>query len=69
MLEHKRDLAAKIVAGGEHWITELGNDDLRDLFSLSAGAALDDDDGEGDPVPALTEGARRQRRRRRTVRV
>jgi len=44
ILESKRDLAAKVVGAGEKWITELGNDDLRELFALSADAAVDVDD-------------------------
>jgi SNF2 family DNA or RNA helicase len=35
LLEQKRDLAAKIVGSGERWITEMGNDELYDLFALS----------------------------------
>jgi SNF2 family DNA or RNA helicase len=46
MLEQKRKLASRIVAAGEQWITELGNGDLRELFSLAAHAAIDDDTAE-----------------------
>jgi superfamily II DNA or RNA helicase len=41
LLEQKRKLAAQVVGSGEQWITELGNDDLRDLFALSSDAVLD----------------------------
>jgi superfamily II DNA or RNA helicase len=52
MLEKKRDLASRIVGKGEHWITELGDSALRELFSLSPGAVvstgeLDMDEPEG----------------------
>ncbi len=48
LLEHKRDLASKVVGSGESWITELGNDQLRELFSLAPGVVVaGDDDGEG----------------------
>lgn len=54
MLEQKRDLASKIVGSGEHWITELGDDDLRELFSLSEDAIVggnDDEDTEITSAP------------------
>jgi hypothetical protein len=45
LLEHKRDLAHRIVGAGEQWITELGTSDLRALFALSKDAvSLSDDD-------------------------
>ncbi len=37
MLKSKRDLANLTVASGEQWITELKNDQLRDLFALREG--------------------------------
>jgi SNF2 family DNA or RNA helicase len=46
MLEKKRELAAKVVGAGEHWITELGNSELRDLFSLSENALLGSDEAD-----------------------
>jgi hypothetical protein len=48
MLEQKRDLASKIVGTGEQWITELGDDDLRELFSLSRDAVTGGTDGDED---------------------
>jgi superfamily II DNA or RNA helicase len=54
MLEQKRDLASKIVGSGEHWITELGDNDLRELFSLSQDVIVDgsDDDEGTENMPA-----------------
>jgi SNF2 family DNA or RNA helicase len=40
LLEEKRDLAARIVGTGEKWITELGDEALRDLFSLAPDAVV-----------------------------
>jgi SNF2 family DNA or RNA helicase len=61
MLERKRELASKVVSTGEKWITELGNSELRDLFSLSADATVGSDDEDGDE----NGGARKTRVRRR----
>ncbi|MGJ3239547.1 MAG: DEAD/DEAH box helicase [Anaerolineae bacterium] len=36
MIEHKQALAESIVGAGESWISELSNDELRDLVSLRA---------------------------------
>ncbi len=44
LLEQKRALAAKVVSAGEQWITELGTGELRELFALSDGAVVSDDD-------------------------
>jgi hypothetical protein len=41
LLESKRDLAARIVGQGEQWITELSNDQLRELFALSPDAVME----------------------------
>jgi hypothetical protein len=67
LLEHKRELAAKVVSAGEQWITELGSSELRDLFSLSADATAgsDDPDGESDGDGAGAVPADRKRRGRR----
>jgi len=35
MLESKKALAEMTVATGEHWITELDNKQLQELFTLS----------------------------------
>ncbi len=39
LLEKKRDLASRVVGAGEGWITEMDDAALRDLVSLSRGAA------------------------------
>ena len=41
MLEKKKDLADKIVGGGESWITELSTTQLRELFSLRKEAVME----------------------------
>jgi len=48
LLRSKRDLASRIVGQGEHWITELDNGALRELFALSANAVVDSDSGNGE---------------------
>jgi SNF2 family DNA or RNA helicase len=48
MLEQKRGLASKIVGTGEQWITDLDDDDLRELFSLSQDAVVGGNDGDED---------------------
>ena len=40
MIEDKRGLAARIVGTGETWLTELSTDQLRDLVTLDAAAAV-----------------------------
>jgi superfamily II DNA or RNA helicase len=44
LLEHKRALADTVVGAGEQWITELGEDELRELVALSATAEELDED-------------------------
>jgi superfamily II DNA or RNA helicase len=39
MIERKTALAAQVVGAGEGWLTELSNDELRELFALGVGAA------------------------------
>jgi hypothetical protein len=34
MIERKQEVAAKVVGTGEGWLTELSNEQLRDLFAL-----------------------------------
>jgi SNF2 family DNA or RNA helicase len=51
MLEKKRDLARKIVGQGEAWITEMGDRELRDLFALSEGAVVDDEEEHATKSP------------------
>ena len=68
LLEQKRDLATKVMSTGESWITELGDDELRELFSLAPDVAVasDDEDREGGPADAAP---RRRRARARTAEV
>jgi SNF2 family DNA or RNA helicase len=47
ILEGKRALADAVVGAGEAWITELGDDELRELVTLS-GASIEDLDDELD---------------------
>lgn len=55
LLEQKRELFTKIVGSGEHWVTELGDAELRELFTLSPDAAVAGDDGsDEDDVQALS---------------
>ncbi|MDD9943040.1 MAG: DEAD/DEAH box helicase [Myxococcales bacterium] len=64
MLERKRGLAAKVVGTGEKWITELANDELRDLFALSTDVALGAEDeafGRATSSPSRRPGHRRRR--------
>jgi len=41
MIRDKRGLAARIVGGGEQWLTELSTGQLGDLFRLEAGAVVE----------------------------
>jgi non-specific serine/threonine protein kinase len=41
MIRSKRGLASRIVGTGEGWITELSTSELRDLFTLEAGAVVE----------------------------
>jgi hypothetical protein len=65
MLERKRDLAARIVGDGEHWITELDNTQLRELLSLAPDAVVtaEAEDAEDAVSEAQPEAAQRRRRR------
>jgi hypothetical protein len=62
MLEEKRDLASRIVAAGERWITELDDRALRDLFSLSGEAVVapEEPDREAEEIEAPGRGGRRK---------
>ena len=40
MLERKREVARSLLGGGENWITELSNEDLRRLLILDRKEAL-----------------------------
>jgi hypothetical protein len=67
LLERKRQLAASIVGAGEQWITELDDNQLRDLFSLAPDAVISEDMGEtealNDSAEAPTPKRKRGRRR------
>ena len=39
MIEIKKEVAEKVVGAGEGWLTELSNDDLREVLALSKEAA------------------------------
>lgn len=68
LLESKRQLAETIVGAGEHWITELDDDALRDLFSLAPDAVISEDLGESDAADAIdSEAVPAKKRRRREV--
>jgi non-specific serine/threonine protein kinase len=41
MIRDKRGLAARIVGSGEGWVTGLSTSELRDLFTLEAGAVVE----------------------------
>jgi SNF2 family DNA or RNA helicase len=42
ILESKRSLAESVIGEGEAWITEMSDDELSEIFSLQATAAVDD---------------------------
>jgi SNF2 family DNA or RNA helicase len=65
LLEQKRDLASKVVGGGEQWITELGVSELEDLFALSEGAVVAGDDSGEDDAPAPSRRPKRAPRKGR----
>lgn len=44
LLGKKRELASKVVGAGERWITELGDQELRELVTLSKDAAVSDEE-------------------------
>ena len=41
MLEDKKELADRIIGAGENWITEMSNDKLREVLTLSSEATID----------------------------
>jgi len=34
MIERKKEVASRVVGAGEGWLTELSNDQLKELFAL-----------------------------------
>jgi superfamily II DNA or RNA helicase len=65
MLEAKRDLAARIVGQGEQWITELNNDQLRELFSLAPNAFIGSEENGSDEADAEGESVSKPSARRK----
>ena len=55
LLKSKRDLASSIVGTGEQWITELDNAALRELFSLSPTAVIDNDSNNDNDAEANSD--------------
>ncbi len=53
LLTSKRALAEQVVGAGESWVTELGDDELRDLVALSAQASIAELDEDDAGLPAL----------------
>ena len=51
LLDRKRALADAVVEAGETWITELDDDELRDLVSLSTDDLADEDDDDTSDHP------------------
>jgi superfamily II DNA or RNA helicase len=51
LLDRKRGLADAVIGSGESWLTELDDDDLRDLVALSTDDLEDDDDEVPDVEP------------------
>jgi superfamily II DNA or RNA helicase len=52
LLDRKRALADAVVGTGETWITELGDDELRELVELSTDDLADEDDDVEPPPPS-----------------
>jgi hypothetical protein len=65
LLERKRQLAESIVDAGEQWITELDDNELRDLFALAPDAVISEDLGEKETAAESNEAAPAPKRRRR----
>jgi hypothetical protein len=65
MLEAKRDLAARIVGQGEQWITDLDNQQLRELFSLAPNAFIGSEENGGDEADAEEVSVSKPRARRK----
>jgi SNF2 family DNA or RNA helicase len=65
LLERKRQLAESIVDAGEQWITELDDNELRDLFALAPDAVISEDLGEKETAAESNDAAPAPKRRRR----
>ncbi|MEA1963998.1 MAG: DEAD/DEAH box helicase [Candidatus Aerophobetes bacterium] len=44
MLEEKKELADRIISAGERWVTEMSNDKLREILTLSSESAIDSEE-------------------------
>ena len=65
LLADKRALADRIVGAGETWLTELSDNQLRQLVALSDDAVVEsDDDGDAAPARRARRGRHRVERRR-----
>ncbi len=53
LLERKRALADAVVEAGEAWLTELDDEQLRELVELSTGDLVDEDDDDPDDDPRV----------------
>jgi SNF2 family DNA or RNA helicase len=67
LLEQKRSLAAKVVGSAETWITELGSQELHELFALSDNAVVGADDDE--PAAKAPTGRKASKRGRGELRA
>jgi SNF2 family DNA or RNA helicase len=67
MLEAKRDLAARIVGQGEQWITEMNNEQLRELFSLAPNAVIGSEEPDSEVVAEAPSQVRKRRKRKSPV--
>ena len=47
MIELKKNVSRMVVGTGEDWLTEMSNEDLRELLALDAGATLMASEEEG----------------------
>lgn len=56
LIESKRDLASRIVGTGEDWLSEMSNDDLRDLVTLRREAVQLQEPTEKETAPVRTRG-------------
>ncbi len=48
MIEMKKDVSTRVIGAGEGWLTEMSNEDLRDVLALSADATMAAAAGEVD---------------------
>jgi SNF2 family DNA or RNA helicase len=65
LLEQKRALASQVVGAGERWITELGDTELQELFSLAGDAVIAEDVADSEPPERARAATARVKRRGR----